>query len=258
MYENMNWVYKVKDKWDAKKIEKLKKEVIRLREGISKSLDQEENLKTAEAIPIPANLKRHSVMKKSEKHVNNKTGHDREEKFVNTVRPDRLGQEGIKPSITMRKDKAKPTKHETPTNGEPCLEEIPTTTAMANVNNEDTSVATIRKNIKIKVCYKCGLRGHIAHNCKTENMNPRQGNKITKRCHFCRKRGHLQKDCLSKHMLRKWLRDEASEMYQNTLQQCKAWRRITNCPLHTRLLNIIISWKDVDVNHLRELLCEAW
>ena len=39
-----------------------------------------------------------------------------------------------------------------------------------------------------------------------------------KRCHFCRKRGHLQKDCLSKHMLRKWLRDEASEMYQNTLQ----------------------------------------
>jgi len=39
-----------------------------------------------------------------------------------------------------------------------------------------------------------------------------------KRCHFCRKRGHVQKDCLSKQVLRRWLRDEAREMYKNTMQ----------------------------------------
>ena len=53
----MNLVNKVKDKWAEKRFKKLEKEVIRLREDILKLPDQEGNLKTAEAIPIPANLK---------------------------------------------------------------------------------------------------------------------------------------------------------------------------------------------------------
>jgi len=44
-----------------------------------------------------------------------------------------------------------------------------------------------------------------------KHQQPRQGSR--KRCHFCRKRGHLQKDCLSKRVLRRWLRNEAREMY---------------------------------------------
>jgi len=44
-----------------------------------------------------------------------------------------------------------------------------------------------------------------------KRQQPRQGSR--KRCHFCRKRGHVQKDCLSKRVLRRWLRDEAREMY---------------------------------------------
>jgi len=160
----MNLVNKVKDKWAEKRFKKLEKEAIRLREDILKLPDQEGNLKTAEAIPILANLKSHSVTKKSEKYANDKTGHDQEEKFVNTVRPDRLGQEDIKSSITMRKD------------------------------------------TKTKVCYKFGLRGHIAHNCKTENMNPRQENKVTKRCHFCRKRGHIKRNCPIKQKCWNWMK----------------------------------------------------
>jgi len=48
--------------------------------------------------------------------------------------------------------------------------------------------------------------------------NERSMKRSRKRCHFCRKRGHLQRNCLGKRMLRNWLRDEASEMYENTLQ----------------------------------------
>jgi len=161
----MNVINKVRNKVDARKFKKLEKEVIRLREEIlkdtSKILDQEDNLKTAEAIPIPADLKSHSVTKKSEK--NDKHGHEQAEKSVNIVRPGRLGQEDKKTSLTLKKD------------------------------------------TKAKVCYKCGLKGHIAHNCKTGKMNTRQRNKIAKRCNFCRKRGHIKKNCPIKQTCWNWM-----------------------------------------------------
>ena len=42
---------------------------------------------------------------------------------------------------------------------------------LTNTNNEGTSEATIRKDKRIKMCFKCGQRGHIAHNCKTKMNN---------------------------------------------------------------------------------------
>jgi len=146
------------------KNEKLKRQVAELQENASGFSKQQERPKTAEAIPILADLKSHSETKKSKKHANDKTGHDQEEEIVNTVRPDRLGQEDMKPSITMGKD------------------------------------------TKTKVFYKCGLRGHIAHNCKTKNRNPRQANKITKRCQFCRKRGHIKRNCPIKQKCWSWMK----------------------------------------------------
>jgi len=58
----------------------------------------------------------------------------------------------------------------------------------------------------------------------THIINKRPRKMSRKRCHFCRKRGHIQRDCPSRQMLQKWLWDDANEMYQNTLQNCKAWR----------------------------------
>jgi len=47
----------------------------------------------------------------------------------------------------------------------------------------------------------------------TYSIKKRPAKRSRKRCHFCRKRGHLQKNCLNKRALRRWLRDEAREMY---------------------------------------------
>jgi len=145
------------------KNEKLERQIVEVQENASGFSKQQERPKTAEAVPILANPKSHSETKKSKKYANDKTGHDQEEKIVYNVRPDRLGQEDMKPSITMSKD------------------------------------------TKTKVCYKCGLKGHIAHNCKTGKMNTRQRNKIAKRCNFCRKRGHIKKNCPIKQTCWNWM-----------------------------------------------------
>jgi len=179
-------------------------------------------LKTEETITTSEEEEGRSEMKKqSVKPMDKKTGHDKGEESSYMTRSDGLRKEDTKPGTIMSKDNAKQTKHETPTNGESSLKEIQTTTAMTSVNNEDTSAATIRKDKRIKVCYKCGQRGHIAHNCKTKTndrkrkdsksatipaMNRRQGNKLVKRCHFCRKRGHIKKNCPIKQKCWNWLK----------------------------------------------------
>jgi len=64
---------------------------------------------------------------------------------------------------------------------------------------------TMDKNAKTKVIYKCGLNGHIAHNCKTGKINTKQKNKIAKRCNFCRKRGHIKRNCLARQRCWEWM-----------------------------------------------------
>jgi len=53
--------------------------------------------------------------------------------------------------------------------------------AMANltkIKNLDTSEETIKRNKRNKICFKCGLKGHIAHNCKTKvNKGKRKNNR---------------------------------------------------------------------------------
>ena len=68
---------------------------------------------------------------------------------------------------------------------------------------------TMGKNAKTKVCYKCGLNGHIAHNCKTGKINTKQKNKIAKRCNFCRKRGHIKRNCPSRQRCWKWMEERS-------------------------------------------------
>ena len=180
----MNVVNKVKEKMDERKFKKLEKKVIWLQGEISRLQDQQEKLKTAEPTKNSADGKCHSVIKKEpEKHANKKAGHDKGEVSSNTIRPDGLRKEDIQPSTTTIKEKAKQVKRVIPTNEGIKLEEI------------------------------CERQVQPTHFITGRPMN-----RSRKRCHFCRKRGHLQKDCLSKHMLRKWLRDEASEMFKNTLQ----------------------------------------
>jgi len=84
----------------------------------------------------------------------------------------------------------------------------------------------VKKKTKKKL-NKCNGHGHnrgeespkkirpdiLEQDQSTYSVNERPVKRSRKRCHFCRKRGHLQKDCLSKRVLRRWLRDEAREMY---------------------------------------------
>jgi len=123
------------------------------------------------------------IKKEPEKYANEKAGHDKGEEFSNTIIPDGLRKEDIQPRTTMIKEKAEQVKRATITNKEIKLDEI---------------------------CERQVQPTHF--------MDGRPMKRSRKRCHFCRKRGRLQKDCLSKHMLRRWLWDEAREMYQNTLQ----------------------------------------
>ena len=195
----MNLVNKVKDKWDKKKFKKLEKEVIWIQGEISKLQDQQEEQKTPETTTNSVDEKCDSVIKKkSEKHVSKKTGHDKEEEFSNTIRPDGPRKEDIKPSTGHGKGA-----------------ESPHTTKPYGLYTNETSQCKIRckgaptkrkENADVKALgEKLDPQKHYA--------NKRTMKRSRKRCHFCRKRGHLQKDCLSKRMLRRWLRDEAREMY---------------------------------------------
>jgi len=50
---------------------------------------------------------------------------------------------------------------------------------MANVTstkNQDTREETIIRNKRTKICFKCGLEGHIAHNCKTKMIKRERKN----------------------------------------------------------------------------------
>jgi len=89
-----------------------------------------------------------------------------------------------------------------------------------NSTKEEIKVGTndkTKNNPKEKIIYN--VRPDVPErNQSTPSVNERPVKRSRKRCHFCRKRGHVQKDCLSKRVLRKRLRDEAREMYQNTMQ----------------------------------------
>jgi len=84
----------------------------------------------------------------------------------------------------------------------------------------------VKKKTKKKL-NKCNGHGHdrgeespkkirsdiLEQDKSTYSVNKRPVKRSRKRCHFCRKRGHLQRDCINKRVLRRWLRDEAREMY---------------------------------------------
>jgi len=176
----MNVATKVKEKWDEHKSKKLEKKVIWLQGEISKLHEQQENLRTTETAMNSVDRESHTAIKKKlEKRTNEKTGHDKEEESSKTNRPSERRKEEIKLNTKTRKEKDNEAKWKAPTNGEARLEEL------------------CKKQVQL-----------------THSINNRTMNRSRKRCHFCRKRGHLEKDC----MLRRWLRDEASEMYKNTLQ----------------------------------------
>jgi len=180
----MNVVNKVKDKLVERKFKKLEMEVIRLQGEISKLHEQQENLRTTETATDSVDKECYTAIKKTTKRRSDKKiGHDEEEESSNTIRPNELRKEENKLSTKTRKERDNKIKCKSPTKGKTRLEEL------------------CKKQVQ-----------------PTYSVNDRPMKRSRKRCHFCRKRGHLQKDCLSKHMLRKWLRDEASEMYQNTLQ----------------------------------------
>jgi len=153
------------------KIEKLERHIAELQGDTAWLPNQERNLETTETIVISGDRKCYPIKKEEpEKHVNNKTGHDREEKSVNTVRPDGPCQEGMKPGATKRKENVKKTRCETPIIGESRLTKV--------------QIKTV--------------------------TNQRQRNKIIKRCHFCRKRGHIKKYCPIKRKCWNWMQDNST------------------------------------------------
>ena len=81
---------------------------------------------------------------------------------------------------------------------------------LTKIKDSDTSDETIEGNKRNKICYKCGLNGHIAHNCKTGKIIVKQKNRIVKRCNFCRKRGHIMRNCPSRQKYWKWLEERSA------------------------------------------------
>jgi len=81
---------------------------------------------------------------------------------------------------------------------------------LTKIKDSDTSDETIEGNKRNKICYKCGLNGHIAHNCKTGKIIVKQKNRIAKRCNFCRKRGHIKRNCPSRQKYWKWLEERSA------------------------------------------------
>jgi len=63
-----------------------------------------------------------------------------------------------------------------------------------NVKDEEDQMALKTGERK---CFKCGLKGHLSHSCKTA-VNESGTVRKNMKCYACKKQGHSAKDCRSK------------------------------------------------------------